>query len=412
MTQSRALPPLAPPVGGGSRADASPEPALEGKVAIVTGATSGIGREVALGLANAGATTVVVGRGVERVRATAREIAEVSGNRSVESLAVSDLAVVGEVRKVARELRDRHPRLSILVNSAGAYYRRRQTTADGLERTFALNVLAPFLLTTELEDALRAGAPARVVQVASAAHRGHSVDFADLQSERRYRGFAVYGRSKLELLLLTREFGRRWPAREVAVNAVHPGFVRSGFASNNGRGTAVGFRILGSIFGISTRRGADTPLFVALSPGLAGTSGEYFVRRRPSPGSPASRDLAAAPRRDEAGAEIYARRPAGGGGRNSASGRNPKEGDCVGTRPWRRSTLSWWEPVSPGPRQRTRRQRRAPRSCWWSGELGPARRTSRAGFSIRTRSLACSRSSGKRTRPRSNGRSFATSSLS
>ncbi len=182
------------------------------------------------------------------------------------------------------------------MNNAGAYYRRRETTADGIERTFALNVLAPFVLTTELEGALRAGAPSRVVQVGSAAHRGYALDFSDLQSERAYRGFAAYGRSKLALLLLTRELARRWPANEVAVNAVHPGFVRSGFGRNNSGATALGIRVASALFGTSVLRGADTPVFAATDPSVAGITGEYFVRRRTTPGSAASRDPEAAAR--------------------------------------------------------------------------------------------------------------------
>ena len=269
---------------------------LEGKVAVVTGATSGIGREVAYRLALDGATTVVVGRGDARAEATARQLAAASGNPRVEWIGVSDLALLSEGRRVAHEVRERYPKVGVLVNNAGAYYGRRETTGDGLERTFALNVLAPFVLTTELERVLRAGAPSRVVQVASAAHRGYALDFSDLQSERAYRGFGAYGRSKLALLLLTRELARRWPANEVTVNAVHPGFVRSGFGRNNPGATALAIRVGSAIFGTSVRKGADTPVYVASDPSLAGISGAYFARRRTAPGSAASRDTGAAAR--------------------------------------------------------------------------------------------------------------------
>lgn len=278
----------------------------------MTGATSGIGREIAFRLARQGATTVVVGRGDARAAAVASEIAAASGNPSVDSIGVSDLALFGEARRVARELRNRHPRLHILVNNAGAYFRRREMTAEGHERTFALNVMAPFLLTTELESPLRAGAPSRVVQVSSAAHRGYSVDFAHLEAADPYRGFASYGRSKLEVLLLAREFARRWPSSEVAVNAVHPGFVRSHFGQNNGGGTALGFRVLERLFGISVLRGAETPVYVAASPELEGVSGEYFARGRRSPGSAASRDPEAAARLFRACAELAAGSAASG----------------------------------------------------------------------------------------------------
>ena len=269
---------------------------LDGKVAVVTGATSGIGRAVALRLASLGATTVVVGRGVERAAQAARTIAAQTSNRSVESLGGSDLALRSEMDRVARELGERYRRLSILVNNAGAYFHRREATPDGLERTFALNVLAPFVLTSRLRNALEAGAPSRVVQLGSAAHRGAFLDFENLQGERSYRGFRAYARSKLGVLLLTREFARRWPAGAIGVNAVHPGFVRSRFGRNNPGAAGVGFRVATSLFGISVARGAATPVYVATSPEAAGVSGEYFVRSHPSPGSRASRDPAAAAR--------------------------------------------------------------------------------------------------------------------
>ncbi|MGA7650193.1 MAG: SDR family oxidoreductase [Thermoplasmata archaeon] len=263
---------------------------LSGRVAVVTGGTSGIGKEVALGLARQGATTVVVGRGADRASGVAAELAGVSGNPQVEALRVDDLARMADTRELAAALLDRYPSIHILVNNAGAYFRRRDETPDGLERTFALNVLSPYMLTALLAPRLTASAPARVVNVSSAAHRGARVDFTDLQSSRRFSGFSVYGASKLELLWLTREFARRLNGKGVTVNAVHPGFVRSGFALNNGGGTAFGMRILGRLFGRSVVRGADTPIFVASAPELASVTGGYFADRKAHPGSNDSRD--------------------------------------------------------------------------------------------------------------------------
>ncbi len=267
---------------------------LAGRVAVITGATSGIGRETALGLARQGATTVVVGRGVDRASRVASELSATSGNASVESLRVDDLAVIADTRQLAGALLDRYSAIHILVNNAGAFFRRREVTSDGLERTFALNVLSPSLLTTLLAPRLIESVPARVVNVSSAAHRGARVDFTDLQSARRFSGFSVYGASKLELMWLTREFARRLNGKGVTVNAVHPGFVRSGFALNNGGGTAFGMRILGGLFGRSVVRGADTPIFVASAPELASVTGGYFANRNPQPGSDDSRDPARA----------------------------------------------------------------------------------------------------------------------
>lgn len=261
---------------------------MSGRVAVVTGATSGIGQEVALGLARRGATTVVIGRGEERSATVAREIARVSGNAQIESLGVSDLALRSEMQRVSDECLQRFPRIDVLVNNAGALFRRREVTSDGLERTFALNVLAPFVLTSRLAERIGSSGRGRIVEVASSAHRGHRVDLDDLQQQRNFSGYRTYGISKLELILLTREFARRLKGRGVTVNAAHPGFVRSGFGQNNGGGTALAIRVLARLFGITSASGADTPTFLASDPAVEGVSGEYFVRRRPSsPSAPA-----------------------------------------------------------------------------------------------------------------------------
>ena len=266
-------------------------PSLSGRVALVTGATSGIGREVALGLARLGATTIVAGRGEGRASRVAAEIAVTAGNSRVEGIRVNDLAVLADMRELAAAVLDRHPALHILVNNAGGYFRRREVTTDGLERTFALNVLSPYVLTTLLGPRLVASAPSRVVNVASAAHEGARADLSDLQSSRKYSGFRVYGASKLELIWLTREYGRRLTGRSVTVNSVHPGFVRSGFGLNNGGGVAFAIRVLGRMFGRSVVRGADTPIYVASSPELASVTGGYFADRKPRSGSHESLDL-------------------------------------------------------------------------------------------------------------------------
>jgi retinol dehydrogenase 14 len=265
-----------------------------GRVAVITGAASGIGREIALGLAARGATTVVVARGTDRAAAAAREIATATGCDRVESIGVTDLALMSDVRRLASELLDRYPRIHIVVNNAGAYFHRREVTSEGIERTFALNVLAPFLLTSLLAQRLVESAPARVVNIASAAHRGYSLDLSDLQGSQRYAGYRAYGRSKLELILLTREFARRLRGSGVTVNAVHPGFIRSGFGQNNGGGTAFGIRLLARLFARSLAEGADTPLWVATDPTVPGTTGEYFANRRVGGASRRSYDMASA----------------------------------------------------------------------------------------------------------------------
>jgi len=274
------------------------------RLAVVTGATSGLGREIARRLAGVGYRVVVVGRGEERAARVAAELAERTGPGAVDSVGVTDLARPSDVRALAAKLLARYPAIHLLVNNAGAVFFRRQVTEEGLERTFALNVLAPYLLTTLLADRLKASAPSRVVNVSSAAHYRQAVDFSDLQSERHYRGFRVYSESKLELLLLTREFARRFAGTDVTVNAVHPGFVATGFGQNNGGGSGFAIRVLSAVFGKSVKRGAETPVLVATDPSLARVTGEYFSNGHRSRGDPMSWDMAAAARLAVACAEM------------------------------------------------------------------------------------------------------------
>lgn len=286
---------------------ATPASLGAGRVAVVTGATSGLGRQIALDLATRGYHVALVGRGADRATAVAREIAAASGNPLVDPIPVTDLARPAEVRRLATELLGRYPSISVLVNNAGGIFRRREVTPDGLERTFALNVLAPYLLTSLLADRLRASAPARVVNIDSSAHYRQRLDFADLQGERHYGGYRAYGTSKLELLLLTREFARRLDGSGVTVNAVHPGLVATGFAQNNGGGVATMMRLVQRLFGRTVQKGAETPDFVASDPSVASVTGQYFADLRVHPGDPASRDPDAAARMFAACEEIAAR---------------------------------------------------------------------------------------------------------
>ncbi len=272
----------------------------KGRVAVVTGATSGLGRWVAHGLAELGATTVVVGRSQPRAVAAAAEISGETGNPNVYPLPVTDLALRSEVNRLAAVLLEGYPRIHLLVNNAGAYHRSREVTAEGLERTFALNVLAPFLLTSRLLPRLIESAPARVVMVASTAHRGHDVDFSDLQSSRSYHGFQAYGQSKLELILLAREFARRLHDHPVTVNAVHPGFVATGFGQNNGGGARAVFRVAEFLFGRNVRRAARDLVFDATDPSLEHVTGAYLSKRQVRSGSRQSADMVAALRLFEA----------------------------------------------------------------------------------------------------------------
>ena len=272
------------------------EPTLTGKVVLVTGATAGIGAVTARALAERGATVVVAGRSRERCEATVDQVRRATGNAGVEAI-VADLSVQADVRRLAREFQDRFPRLDVLVNNAGAMFARRRESADGIEMTFALNHLGYFLLTALLLDTLKASAPARVVNVASEAHRMvPGLDFDDLEvRRRRYRGFRAYARSKLANVLFTYELARRLEGTGVTANALHPGFVATSFMSGNGA-TGWMMRRLADLAAIPPEAGARTTIFLASSPAVEGVSGRYFVKEREVASSPASRDEAAARR--------------------------------------------------------------------------------------------------------------------
>lgn len=226
----------------------------------------------------------MVARNREKGEAARAAVAAETGNDRVELL-LADLASLAQVGRLAEQFTQRHDRLHVLVNNAGLVLVKRQVTEDGYEETFAVNHLAPFLLTTLLLDVLRASAPARIVNVSSDAHRGQRIDFDDLQSERRYFGQRVYGRTKLENILFTTELARRLEGTGVTANAVHPGFVASNFGRNNG-GAFRGFiTVLQKLLAISPEQGAQTPLYVATSPEVEGVTGRYFAKgkqRHPS----------------------------------------------------------------------------------------------------------------------------------
>lgn len=270
---------------------------MQNKVVLITGGSSGIGRETALGLARLGAHVVLVGRDAARSAAAQREIQARSGNPAVDVL-LADLAAQAEVRRLAAEVLARYPRIDVLINNAGGLYARRQLTVDGFEMTFALNHLAYFLLTNLLLDRLRASAPARIINVASQAHSG-TLDFSDLQNARRYSGFRAYQLSKLANLLFTYELARRLAGSGVTVNAAHPGPVASGFGRNNGALWRLGFRLIGPLMR-SPAQGAATSIYLASAPELAGVSGKYFADCREARSSRDSHDPAAALRLWEA----------------------------------------------------------------------------------------------------------------
>ncbi|HXP75567.1 MAG TPA: SDR family oxidoreductase [Stellaceae bacterium] len=266
---------------------------MHAKTCVITGATSGIGLAAAEALAARGASLVLIGR--DRVRGEAaltRVRAAAPGVRA--TLHYANLLNLAEVRRLGAELLAVYPRIDVLVNNAGALFQRRDVTEDGLERTFALNHMAYFLLTQLLRDRLTASAPARVVSVASRAHEGATLDFDDLNLERGYSGWTAYRRSKLANILFTRELARRLAGTGVTANCLHPGFVASRFGDNNHGAFRWGLSLAKRLTAISEERGAETIVHLASDPALAGTSGGYFVRSRPATPSAAAQDGRAA----------------------------------------------------------------------------------------------------------------------
>jgi NAD(P)-dependent dehydrogenase (short-subunit alcohol dehydrogenase family) len=251
---------------------------MEGKVVLITGGTSGIGRAAATALAAMGAEVVVTGRSKERGEAAVEEIRGTSGSKGV-SLVLADLAVQAEVRELAQEFRERHDRLDVLVSNAGLIQSRRTETPDGLELTLVVNHLAPFLLTNLLLDLLKKSAPSRVITVSSEARRGASINFDDLQSERRYRAFQVYGMTKLANILFTYELAERSKGTGVVANCLHPGAVNTNFGSSNRSFGTLLFRAF-KPFMRTPEEGADTVVYLASSSEVGSMTGGYLTDRK------------------------------------------------------------------------------------------------------------------------------------
>src|SRR5215212_3265738 len=276
--------------------------AMGEKVCLITGATSGIGKATAMGLASMGASVVMVGRDRGRGEAALAEINEQSANASVD-LMLADLSSQDEIHGLADNFKEAYPRLDVLVNNAGVFRSRRITTADGMEMTFAVNHLAYFLLTDLLLDVLKASAPSRIVNVASGEQRNGTIDFDDLQGEKGYKGAKAYSQSKLATVLFTYELARRLEGTGITANCLHPGVV----------GTNLGSGVSG-IFGFMVRaltplmkspqKGAETSIYLASSPEVEGLSGRYFVKKDEARSSDVSYDERIASRLWEVSTEL------------------------------------------------------------------------------------------------------------
>ena len=261
---------------------------MQGKICMVTGANSGIGKATAMGLASMGATVVMVCRDRTKGEEAQREIIHHSGNESVDLL-LADLSSQQAIRRLAHEFQQRYSRLHVLVNNVGSIFPERQMSVDGVEMTFAVNHLASFLLTNLLLETLKASAPARIVNVASAS-QSRSIHLDDLQSEKKYRPMRAYGQAKLATVLFTYALARRLAGTGVTVNCLHPGAVATG---NIDRGIPPYAKPLTGIikrFLITPEQGAQTSLYLATSPEVEGVTGKYFIQCHEKSSVPISYD--------------------------------------------------------------------------------------------------------------------------
>jgi NAD(P)-dependent dehydrogenase (short-subunit alcohol dehydrogenase family) len=248
--------------------------AMKDKVVVITGATSGIGEVAADRLAQKGARIVFVARDRARGEEMQKHLHAVAGH-ATHTVHYGDLSTLSEMKRVGKEIADSEPQIDVLINNAGAMFGSRQVTADGLEKTFAVNHMAYFVMTNLLLDRLKATPGARIVSTASDAHKGNKLDFDDLHSEKSYSSFAVYGRSKLMNILFTRELARRLAGTGVTANCLHPGFVGTRFGDSSGGLMAFAIKIAKN-FALTPEQGAQTIIYLASSPEVEGKTGGYY----------------------------------------------------------------------------------------------------------------------------------------
>jgi NAD(P)-dependent dehydrogenase (short-subunit alcohol dehydrogenase family) len=261
---------------------------LLNRVVLITGATSGIGFATAEALARAGTRVVIVSRDPQRGESACAAINRETGSDQLEVMQ-ADLSSLDSIRTLANRFLTAHEQLDVLINNAGVLEPHRRLSADGIEMTLAVNLVAPFLLTSLLLDRLRQSAPSRIVNVSSATQATASLHIDDLQFERRpYRMTQAYGQSKLALLLMTKELARRLQGTGITVNALHPGGVASNLG-NRGRLVGLGWRVA-RLFMISPDEGARTSVYLALSPEVTGVSGGYFAKQSQVPANPIAED--------------------------------------------------------------------------------------------------------------------------
>ena len=269
--------------------------ALRGRQVLITGATNGIGLAAAEALAARGANVAMVGRAESRTKAAEALVKAGAAPGVVVSTHLADLSSQAAVRKLAAEVVARYGKLDVLVNNAGAMYTTRQVSVDGIELTWAVNHLAPFLFTKLLLDRLKASAPARIITTASGAHFGATIPFDDLNAERSYRGFGRYKETKLANILFTSELARRLEGSNVTAHSFHPGFVASGFNRNNGLLMDMAMLLLRPM-SRNVQKGAETLVWLVTSPDVVRSNGRYYVDMQARLPSPEAKDIATARR--------------------------------------------------------------------------------------------------------------------
>jgi NAD(P)-dependent dehydrogenase (short-subunit alcohol dehydrogenase family) len=268
---------------------------MKGKRILITGATNGIGLATVEALAAQGANLAIVGRNETRAKIAAAQVRLKAANGGTVETLTADLSSQRAVRRLASEVLDRYRKIDILINNAGAMHTTRQVTEDGIELTWAVNHLAPFLLTTLLMDRLKASAPSRIVTTASEAHQGANIPFDDINAERSYRGFPRYKESKLANILFTSELARRLERTGVTAYCFHPGLVASGFNRNNGLLMSLGMMVLRPV-SRSVEKGAETLIWLANAPEVELTNGGYYIDMEWLPPSPEGQSMEAARR--------------------------------------------------------------------------------------------------------------------
>lgn len=257
---------------------------------LITGVTSGIGKETAIGLAKLGASLTFTTRDLEMGKRVKDEISAASANTDIEFL-YCDLASFESIRECCTEFKANHDRLHVLVNNAGLWNRRRRLSKDGIENMFAVNYLAPFLMTDLLLDTLKRSAPSRIINLTSGLHSG-TINFDDVESEKKFTGFKVYRQSKLAVILYTRLLAKKLEGTGVTVNCIGPGMVATNLARDAGLLMRGMFRLLGK----KPEKGAETPVFLASSPEVVSVTGEYFAKKAVKRSSEESYDLELAER--------------------------------------------------------------------------------------------------------------------